>query len=137
MNALNANATWNLTEYTKDDGCLAYVPGSHRMQQPTAKAEEAVPVEAARGSLIVFHGGTLHGAYPKLTPGLRLTLVTYFRHQAILPQEEIKNTFPRELAEDCIDPALFCELAGYSDIFPYVTQTATKPTPVPHLATGS
>ena len=136
MHALNANGTWNLTEYTKADGCLAYVPGSHRMKGPTAGPEAAVPVEAQRGSLIVWHGATTHGAFPKLTPGLRLTLVTYFRHQAILPQEEIKNGFPRELAEDCVNPDLFCELAGFGDIFPYVTQTATSPTPVPHLAAG-
>jgi hypothetical protein len=134
--ALNANGTWNLTEYTKEDGCLAYVPGSHLEKQPSTSAEAAVPVEAPRGSLIVFHGATVHGAYPKQTPGLRLTLVNYFRHQAILPQEEIKNGFPRELAEDCVDSDLFCELAGYADIFPFVTQTSTSPTPHPHLAAG-
>ena len=44
LNAANANATWNLTEYTKDDA----LPGlcarfGTEMQQPTAKAEEAVP----------------------------------------------------------------------------------------------
>ena len=120
--------------YTKEDGCLAYVPGSHLEKQPSTSAEAAVPVEAPRGSLIVFHGATVHGAYPKQTPGLRLTLVNYFRHQAILPQEEIKNGFPCELAEDCVDPDLFCELAGYADVFPFVTQTSTSPTPHPHLA---
>jgi hypothetical protein len=132
--ALNANATWNLTEYTKADGCLAYVPGSHVADKPDTSADAAVPVEAPRGSLIVFHGATVHGAFPRQTPGLRLTPVIYFRHQAICAQEEIKNTFPRELAEDCNDPELFAKLAGFSDIFPFTEQTFATPTPTPRVA---
>ncbi|MCH8140779.1 MAG: phytanoyl-CoA dioxygenase family protein [Proteobacteria bacterium] len=58
------------------DGCLA---GSHLAEQPNISADAAVPVEAPRGSHIVFHGATVHGAYPKQTPGLRLTPVIYFR----------------------------------------------------------
>ncbi|TDJ30469.1 MAG: hypothetical protein E2O59_02520 [Gammaproteobacteria bacterium] len=50
-------------------------PGSGRGNDRYA----AVPVEAPRGSHIVFHGATVHGAYPKQTPGPRLTPVIYFR----------------------------------------------------------
>ena len=132
--ALNANATWNLTKYTQADGCLAFVPGSHLAEQPNISADAAVPVEAPRGSLIVFHGATVHGAYPKQTPGLRLTPVIYFRHQSICAQEEIKNGFPHDLAEDCADPELFAKLAGFGDIFPFTEQTRTTPTPTPRVA---
>ena len=56
--ALNANCTWALTDYTREGGALACVPGSHRRGShpgPDA-AQEAIPVECPRGSLIAFHG---------------------------------------------------------------------------------
>ena len=105
--ALNANCNWCLTDYTLADGAFACVPGSHlracHPSQPGA-AREAVPVECERGSLIAFHGQLWHGAYPRTTPGLRVTISNFYRHAAITPQDDIPNHFPRELAEDCADP---------------------------------
>ena len=48
--ALTANATWCLTDYTEEDGALAYVPGSHKSNAhpgPTAR-NQAVPAFAPR-----------------------------------------------------------------------------------------
>jgi hypothetical protein len=119
--ALTANTNWCLTDYTKDGGALAYVPGSHRKgTRPTADAvRQAVPVEAMRGSLIVFHGATWHGAFPRLIPGVRLSVANYHRHTMVTSHEDIKGNFPRELANDCDDPRVFRELAGFDDVFPY------------------
>tara|TARA_E500000331_G_scaffold327395_1_gene346305 strand:+ start:2517 stop:2852 length:336 start_codon:yes stop_codon:yes gene_type:complete len=91
------------------------VPGSHRRNShPTPDAaHEAIPVECPRGSLIAFHGALWHGAYPKTTPGLRVTISNYFRHSSIMPQDDIPNHFSRELSEDCIDPDTFKALAGF------------------------
>ena len=47
------------------------------MPSPGDGVEDAVPVEAAAGSLIVWHGNTWHGAYPKETDGLRMNVTTY------------------------------------------------------------
>ena len=69
------NSAWALTDYTPDNGPIAMVPGSHKYcRQPRLGEGEdmAVPVEAPEGSLIVWHGNTWHGAYPKKTDGLRL-----------------------------------------------------------------
>ena len=128
--ALTANATWCLTEYTKDDGALAYVPGSHRSNaHPGAgAAKRARPVECAAGSVIVWPGSTWHGAYPKLTPGLRLNAVAYYRHHAVLPQENMKVTLANEPWKDCADPARMAELIGFDDAFPYQTQNYPVPT---------
>ena len=130
--ALTANATWCLTEYTQDHGALAYVPGSHRFNaHPTAgSAKIAKPVECERGAVIVWPGATWHGAYPKLTPGLRLNAVAYYRHQAVLPQENMKVTMRDEPWEDCDNPAMLGELIGFDDVFPYQEQNQ----PVPQLA---
>ena len=129
-NTLTANTNWCITDYSLDGGALAYVPGSHRRMEPPRfpeAVELAVPVEAPAGSLIVFHGATWHGAFPRLTEGMRLSIANYFRHYMVLPQDDIKNLFPQELAEDCDDPDMFKFLAGFADEFPYSQQTERVP----------
>ncbi len=128
--ALTANTNWCLTDYTLEGGALAYVPGSHRSGsrpvQPQA-ARRAVPVEAPKGSLIVFHGATWHGAFPRRVPGMRISIANYYRHAMITSQEDIQGSFPRELAGDCDDPATFRALAGFADVFPYREQSEIFP----------
>ena len=129
-NALTANTNWCLTEYTHQGGALAFVPGSHRRMSPPVfpdAVERAVPCAVPKGSLIVFHGATWHGAYPKHTPGMRLMISNYYRHLMVLPQEEFRNNFDPGLADDCDDPATFRTLCGYTDDFPYVQQSERVP----------
>ena len=131
--ALTANTNWCLTDYTRDGGALAYVPGSHRRGTPPVQpmaTQKAVPVEAPKGSMIVFHGATWHGAYPRTIPGMRLSVANYYRQMMVTSQEDIHGTFPRELADDCDDPELFRQLAGFADPFPYAEQTQPMPTVV-------
>ena len=128
--ALTANATWALTDYSHAGGALAYVPGSHRLghhpEQPQA-TRDAVAAEAPRGSCIVFHGATWHGAFPKKTPGLRLCAVSYYRHQSVLPQELMKLTMAEANWADCDDPEMMRELIGFDDSFPYFEQNFPLP----------
>ncbi|XOV86461.1 MAG: phytanoyl-CoA dioxygenase family protein [Pseudomonadota bacterium] len=128
--ALTANTNWCLTEYTHAGGCLAYVPGSHRYGMPAQfpqAVKQAVPVEAPRGSLIVFHGATWHGAFPRELPGMRLSIANYYRHMMVTSQEDISGSFPRELADDCDNPDLFRTLCGFADRFPYQKQSELVP----------
>ena len=133
-NALSANTNWCLTDYTREGGALAYVPGSHRrVTRPVQAADEAVAAECPKGSLIVWHGATWHGAFPRMIPGMRISVTNYYRHRMVTSQEDIRGTFPRELAEDCDDPALFRLLAGFEDRGPYSKQSY----PIPRARNGN
>ena len=126
--ALNANCNWALTDYTKANGAFACVPGSHlRNTQPVMPraVKDAVALECPRGSLIAFHGLLWHGAFPRSTKGLRVTISNYFRHPSIQPQNDIPHDFPRELAEDCEDPKTFKDFCGFG--LPYKGQVLPLP----------
>ena len=80
------NTSWVLTDYDSvDDGPTVFVPGSHRWgRAPTPQEAEfwregapvdPVPLQAKAGSLAVWGGNMWHGAVPRTTPGLRVTLV--------------------------------------------------------------
>lgn len=128
LNALTANCNWCLSEYTRENGAFACVPGSHLRHRPPVMPEaieEAIPVECPRGSLIAFHGQLWHGAFPRANDGLRVTIANYYRHATILPQDDIPNSFNHELADDCRDPEQFKQLAGFGT--PYRSQVLPVP----------
>ena len=126
--AFNANATWCLTEYAAEDGALAYVPGSHRMcgKPPADAHERAIAAAAPKGALLVFHGATWHGAYPRENPGLRLTLANYYRHPSVLPQEDLRGGFDATLLGDCSEPAILRQVLGLDDMGPYPVSDNTE-----------
>ena len=95
------NAALVLSPYTRENGAIAVVPGSHnlgRQPQPGEGVDDAIPVEAPVGSLIFWRGGIWHGAYPKLSDGYRLNLTTYFVNRAFKTQERYgREHVPPEL----------------------------------------
>lgn len=102
-----ANMNWLLTDYTREDGALAYVPGSHReerLPKPGEALPRAVPVEAPRGSLVMFHGGLWHGAYRKTTPGLRITMLGQHCRPYFMPYQDFKGRVSRETFAASEDP---------------------------------
>ena len=97
---LVCNAALVLTPYTREDGAIAMVPGSHRsgrQPRPREGVDEAVPVEAGVGSLIVWRGGTWHGVFKRTTPGIRLNVTTFHCHRALKTQGRYQWNVPREM----------------------------------------
>ena len=95
------NTNWCLTDYTKDDGALAVVPGSHKLRRhpkPGEGVDQAIAVEAPVGSVIVFHGTLWHGAFPRINPGLRLAVTAYYSAFYCRPQEH----FPGRISEESL-----------------------------------
>lgn len=125
--SLYANVTWALTDYTLDNGALAIVPGSHHFRRhpldterpivgPTANPD-AVAVEAQAGSIIVWHGNTWHGSFPRTAPGLRLTLVFAFSRMYLQTQERIRERTTPEMLER--HDRRFARLMGQTSPFGY------------------
>ena len=98
--SLVCNVALCLTDYTREDGCIAMVPGSHRLGRVPKQGEgveRAVPVEGPAGSLIAWLGNTWHGAFPKRTEGLRLNVTSYHCHPALKTQEHYQDAVPAEM----------------------------------------
>jgi hypothetical protein len=111
--ALIAGATLLLTDYSRDDGAFAYVPGSHREGRhplPGEGVDRVVAVDAPKGSLLVHHGGLWHGSFGKTTPGLRAGLAYAYCRMFMTPMEAYgEHVTPELLARH---PARFARLLG-------------------------
>ena len=109
------NAVWALTDYSADNGATCFVPGSHKLcRHPTAN--EAVdlslfePLEAKAGSIIVWHGNTWHGAVPRRSPGLRVSIIQYFGRWFHNPGDQFAKLFSQEQIDR--HPPRFAQLIG-------------------------
>ena len=113
-----AAVTWALTDYTLENGAVGYLPGSHKLcRQPTPNEclDAVVPVEAAAGSLIVWHGNTWHAPFPRRAPGLRMSMLFYFCREYLTTQEHYGSAVPAEaLARN---PPRFRTLMGLADAY--------------------
>lgn len=110
-NAHVANANWFLTDYTVDNGAIAFVPGSHKLCRAPTRHEATdlslfEPVEAKAGSVVVWHGNTWHGALRRTAPGVRMTLVEYFGRQYLAGANT--STVTQEMLDR--NPPQFAEL---------------------------
>ncbi len=90
-----------LDDSVKDNGCMWYIPGSHKL--PTRKhhlagkgggalecdasEDEAVAVEIQAGDCVVHHGGTVHYSRGNTTALRRRAFITNYRSLAMIDYE--------------------------------------------------
>lgn len=113
VHAQVCNATWLLTDYSRDDGALCFVPGSHhhgRHPGPGEGTGERVAVDAPAGSLAFWHGNTWHGAFARRTPGVRINLINAFMRMSMRPQEPYRETVTKAQLDR--HPPRFATLLG-------------------------
>lgn len=103
--ALLCKGIYLLTDFSRDNGSTAFVPGSHKWcRNPVANEtmvgkngnDKAVPVEAPAGSLLVFHGNTWHGAYNRVVPGLRVSVHLLMVRSLLRITEDFLGRIPQE-----------------------------------------
>jgi hypothetical protein len=122
------NTNWILTDYTKANGAFCFVPGSHKLcrkPQYGEGVEDAVPVEAPAGSVLVFHGNVWHGAFPRENPGLRLSLSLFFAAFHYRLQENFQGRISDEMIAR--NGERFRKLLNLEDIWGYSDSRGVLP----------
>lgn len=117
-----ANINYALTPYSREEGALALVPGSHKLaRQPRpeeavlsgeATNRRAVAMDLAPGDCVVWHGNTWHGSFARQVPGVRMNLAVYCNRQHIQTQEQHKGAVPPEVLARHADDERFQVLLG-------------------------
>ena len=109
--AYQAQFTYVLTDFDRENGATCIVPGSHKWcRRPTdtesallpyeeGGKDQAVVINARPGSLICWHGNTWHGAFNRITPGLRVSMTVYFVRQFMRPLEDYIGRVPQKLLD--------------------------------------
>lgn len=85
-----------LDHFDEANGGTCFVPGSHLTKlDPTPEGSVeltgAVTPDAPPGSLIIWVGGTWHGARQRLTEGERVSLLTIFTRPSLRPAQDIRS----------------------------------------------
>jgi ectoine hydroxylase-related dioxygenase (phytanoyl-CoA dioxygenase family) len=117
-----ANVNWLLTDYSRENGALCVVPGSHtwcRNPDPGFSHEDEMVkiIEAPAGSIAVWHTNLWHAALPRTAPGQRVTFVTLYLRNYLQPSEPFAMTTTSEMIER--NPARFSVLTGLLSVAPY------------------
>lgn len=120
-----SNVNYALTDYTKEGGCLALVPGSHKWARNPEPEEvmlygptenhNATPMELSPGDAVIWHGNLWHGSYPRTIPGLRLNLAVYYARSYWKLQERYADELPDEVIARHGNNPTFRQLAGFND----------------------
>ena len=120
------NLNWITGDYTRENGAVCVMPGSHRwginvppeMQQAHDHPDLEV-LEVPKGSVIAWHGSLWHGALPRTTEGQRVTLVMPFVRDHVQTQELYWATATPEMVER--NPARFATLIGLTSRTPWIS----------------
>ena len=113
--ALVCNATYVLTPFDREHGSTAFVPGSHKLKRGPIGSESdvltnpnTIAIEAEPGSIIVWHGNTWHGAFPRKAPGLRVSTPILFARPWMRTEEDLFSSITAEALER--NPARFAHI---------------------------
>lgn len=106
------NVMWPFTDYRAENGATLVWPGSHRRQDEIVIAdEEAVAIEMAPGSALLFLGSTLHAGGANRTAQPRRGMIVSYSLGWLKPYELPWLAYPPEVARNFPDE--LARLAGY------------------------
>jgi ectoine hydroxylase-related dioxygenase (phytanoyl-CoA dioxygenase family) len=107
------NVMWPFTPYTAANGATLVWPGSHlRQDEILLDPDDALPIEMAPGSALLFLGSTLHAGGANRTPDSRRGMIVSYSLGWLKPYELPWLAYPPEVARGF--PPRLQALAGYS-----------------------
>jgi Phytanoyl-CoA dioxygenase (PhyH) len=113
--SLSANVNWILTDYSRENGALCVVRGSHNWcREPDSgfsfDDNRVHVVEVPAGSIAVWHANLWHAAMPRTTGGRRISYVTLYERPYLQQNDVYPLTTTPEMIER--NPARFSVLVG-------------------------
>ncbi len=103
---------WAITDFTEANGGTHIVPGSHLWPADrTARAEEVVAAAMPAGSVLLWMGGTLHGAGANRTDEWRYGVFLSYSLGWLRQEENQYLDTPRDVARTLSKPVR--DLVGY------------------------
>ena len=113
-----SNSMWVTDEFSLQGGATVVVPGSHKRLStpPPGGSKIAVPVNANKGSVVIFNGNLWHGAGARTIPGERVGMTMYFNRMYVRPQEDLNSLISDEVVAR--NPPRFAHLIGRNNPFP-------------------
>jgi hypothetical protein len=106
-----AQCTYLLTDFDRENGATAIVPGSHKwcrnpkgderilLPYEQGGKEQATACDAPAGSLVIWHGNAWHGAFNRTAPGVRVSVTVYFCRPFMRPLEDFIGRVPQEMID--------------------------------------
>lgn len=113
-----SNMMWVTDDFSLESGATLVVPGSHKRRvHPLPNAlKMAVPLEASKGSVVVFSGNLWHSAGARTIPGERVGMTVYFNRMYARPQEDLNAAISDEVVAR--NPPRFAHLIGRDNPYP-------------------
>ena len=103
---------WAITDFTAANGATQIVPGSHKWSADrVATPEETLQAEMSAGDVLLWHGGTLHGAGANVSDEWRYGVFLSFSLGWLRQEENQYLDVPPHIAEQL--PKEIRDLVGY------------------------
>ncbi len=121
---------WAITDFTKENGGTHLVPGSHKWPQGRiAREEEVAAAEMPAGSVLLWMGGTLHGAGANSSNEWRSGVFLSYslgwlrqeENQYVNVPLQLARTLPKQV-RDLVGYKMHTAL-GYTDVEPRARQS--------------
>ncbi|HEY5986128.1 MAG TPA: phytanoyl-CoA dioxygenase family protein [Streptosporangiaceae bacterium] len=111
--AVVCNTMWAISDFTGDNGATQVVPRSHladRSPEYGARCE-SIPVEMAKGSVLIWHGSLWHGGGANRAGNSRVGVSAIYCAGYLRQEENQQLGIPKEMALGF--PPRLQELVGY------------------------